>query len=155
MNSSAGILHPPLPLKSYISSISSGQGSRSNGAHGYLLVLDQTRILLDCGWDESFGEASVSLLAAIADTIDVILISHATVSHLGALPYLVGALGCRAKIYATFPVKRLGQLIMLDALNAHKLRNSDFDAFTADHVEETFNACESEDGGRMCIEPLR
>ena len=46
--------------------------------------------------------------------IDAVLLSHPDVTHLGALPYLVGKLGLKCPVYATIPVYKNGQMFMYD-----------------------------------------
>jgi cleavage and polyadenylation specificity factor subunit 2 len=80
----------------------------------YLLELDGFKILLDCGWDYNFDVALLAPLAQIVNQIDIILLSHPDIYHLGALPYLVGQLHYTGKIYATEAVWRMGQAFMRD-----------------------------------------
>lgn len=122
-------------------------GPGANDAFCFVLVIGETRFLLDCGWTESFNEADVSALEVIADSVDVVLLSHATVPHLGGLPYLLGRLGCKAQVYATLPVHRIGQLTMLDALESCKRANPEFRLFTPAHIEEAFHLASF--GGRF------
>jgi cleavage and polyadenylation specificity factor subunit 2 len=84
----------------------------------YLLEVDGLRLLLDCGWDETFDEDLVAPLAAViqAADVDAVLLSHSSVAHIGALPYLMGRLQSRATVYAALPVHRMGQLALYDAI---------------------------------------
>jgi Cft2 family RNA processing exonuclease len=55
---------------------------------------------------------------SIAQRIDAVLISHPDISHLGALPYAFAKGGMKAKVYATLPVMKLGQLALYDMVQA-------------------------------------
>ena len=68
--------------------------------------------------------------------VDVVLLTHADVAHLGALP-LLRRLGLTCPVYATVPVWRMGQLVLLDALHARTAAYR-FDAFSAADVAAAF-----------------
>jgi Cft2 family RNA processing exonuclease len=114
-----------------------GDGKRFTSS---LLTIGSARILLDCGWTEEFDAADLEPLRAVlngggaggagaseggedpshsssspAPGLDAVLISQPTLAHCGGLPYLYGALGCRAPCYMTPPAQRLGQLAVFDA----------------------------------------
>jgi len=48
--------------------------------------------------------------------IDAVLLTHPDLEHLGALPYLIGRHGLRARVYSTVPVRRMGHLAMHELL---------------------------------------
>lgn len=54
------------------------------------------RILVDCGWDSQFKEASMARLTEAVlskeEPIDLILLSFGDLEHVGALPLVVGRL---------------------------------------------------------------
>ena len=96
------------------------------------------KILLDCGWNDSFDVNLLEPLAKVAAEVDAVLISHPDTEHLGALPYAFGKLGMRCKVYATLPVHKMGLMFMYD----HFLRNAneDFGVFTLDDIDTAFSA---------------
>jgi cleavage and polyadenylation specificity factor subunit 2 len=51
----------------------------------------------------------------VIDSINAVIISHADIEHLGALPYAYGRLGLRAPIYTTDPVFNMGQMFLYDS----------------------------------------
>ena len=106
----------------------------------YLLQIDEFNILLDCGWSEPFDVAVLEPLAAVAPTIDAILLSHADTNHLGALPYAFKKLGLTGTVYCTLPVNKMGHLVMYDHCWS-RMQVSDFDLFTLDDVDEAFQNC--------------
>jgi cleavage and polyadenylation specificity factor subunit 2 len=88
----------------------------------YLLEFDGVNILLDCGSSEKFDAESIEPLRAIAPKVHLVLISHASLEHVGAIPYAVAHLGLTAPIYSTLPVKRMGEMYFYDALYAREWR---------------------------------
>jgi hypothetical protein len=60
--------------------------------------MDGCKILLDCGWNDGMNVDMLAPLAAIAPSIDAVLVSHPDTLHLGALPYAFGKLGLDCKV---------------------------------------------------------
>lgn len=93
-------------------------GSAEKGAFQQLLTLDSDglNILFDVGWDQKLEPEILDALIAEIPQISLILLTHATVSHIGAFAYLRHKYPEFRKIpvYATFPVIRLGQLLTLE-----------------------------------------
>ena len=58
------------------------------------------------------------MLRTVAPSVGLVPLSHGDVAHLGALPYLRKELGLVAPVFSTDPVKRLGQIAMLDAFGS-------------------------------------
>ncbi|KAH8047596.1 hypothetical protein JL721_12147 [Aureococcus anophagefferens] len=54
-------------------------------AYGSVLVVGDVTILLDCGCDVGFEEACFERIGAVAKDVDLVLISHHELRHLGAL----------------------------------------------------------------------
>ncbi|KAK9822093.1 hypothetical protein WJX74_006421 [Apatococcus lobatus] len=102
-----------------------------------LLQVEGVGILLDCGWDIKFDVQDIQPLAACLSQVDVVLISHLDVSHLGALPWLVGKQSLEAPIFGTLPIQRMGRLAMTDHLQACQAV-SDFQAFSSSDVAAAF-----------------
>jgi cleavage and polyadenylation specificity factor subunit 2 len=110
-----------------------------DGAMAYVLEIDEAVLLLDCGWDDGFEEATVQALRPWVPRITAVLLSHADVAHCGALAYLHGRAGLRAPVYATIPVAMMGQMTLYDAHHArHALE--DFGAWSLDDVDAAFAA---------------
>ena len=65
-------------------------GSASRPRLASLLTIRGFTFLLDCGWDDSYNAALLAPLEAALPRIDAVLLSHADMAHMGALPYLVG-----------------------------------------------------------------
>jgi cleavage and polyadenylation specificity factor subunit 2 len=128
-------------------------GARNEQPLCYLLEIDEACILLDCGWDETFDLRLVQQLRKIAPRIDAILLTHCDVAHLGALPYLIAQTGMKAKVYATLPVVKMGQLTVYDAVLARSNRE-DFDIFNLDDIDAAWEFDEKKQGFRHFV-PLR
>jgi len=104
----------------------------------YLLEIDELRILLDCGWNDSYDLNLLKPLARIAPKVNYVLISHPDLEHIGALPYAVSKLGLKAKILGTIPVQKMGTMAMYDAYQSRK-NYEEFDIFNLDDVDEVFD----------------
>ena len=82
-----------------------------------LLELDNgIKILVDVGWDTSFEVKMLSELERHTSTIDLILLTHPTLEHMGAYAH-----ACKhipnfnsIPVYSTFPVSNLGRLLLQD-----------------------------------------
>ena len=112
----------------------------------YLLQIDQTNVLLDCGWDDKFDQNEyIKELQKIAPTLDCVLISHCTQRHIGAVPLLFSErVKCNpnCKIYASIPTHKLGQMLCYDiALGYSEFRGEfgeDF-GYSLDDVDLAFS----------------
>ncbi|CDS00298.1 hypothetical protein, partial [Sporisorium scitamineum] len=89
-----------------------------------------------------------TLLRKLASTIDLVLLSHSSLDHLGLYAYAHAKLGLRCQVYATMPVQSMGKLTVLEAIQTWR---SEVDIekettngstrrclATADEVEEAF-----------------
>lgn len=77
-------------------------------------------------------------LCRIIPDINAVLVSHPSISHLGALPYAVGKLGLSAPIYATLPVWKMGQMFMYDAYSEAVEKYHD-NVFDNDDIDACFD----------------
>jgi predicted metal-dependent RNase len=110
-------------INSSIIRFTSISGSRQEMAPNcYLLEIDQCKILLDCGCLYDFDMSHMESLRKIAKSINVIVISHADIKHLGALPYLFNSFGCSCPVLVTVPVHHFGLFVLKDAIESYKNR---------------------------------
>ncbi len=101
--------------------------------------------------------------------MDLVLISHSDLEHMGGLPYAVGSLGLSAPIYATLPTIKMGQMTLYDAHQNHLREKGSDEAplpFNLDDVDKAFENCkplkfsqllsfsESSRGAGITIKPL-
>lgn len=89
-------------------------GAHNENALCYLLEMDDTHILLDCGSSGDFAVNCVAQLSSVK--IDAILLSHADMAHMGSLPMIAKTHAC--PVFATLPVQTLGQIALQDALTS-------------------------------------
>lgn len=103
-----------------------------------ILTIDGFKILLDCGWTSAFDVTYISALAEVAKDVDVVLISHPDIPHVGALPYAVGRCGLTARVISTLPVWRMGLMFMYDTYLSLRAKR-DFNLFNLDDVDAAFD----------------
>lgn len=95
----------------------------------YILQIDDVRILLDCGapdWhpehsgaeQDPFWVTYCDELAVQAQTVDLVLLSHGDIAHIGLFPYAHARNGLRAPAYATLPVQAMGRTAVLDNIES-------------------------------------
>lgn len=90
-----------------------------------------------------------TLLRQLAPTIDLVLLSHSSLDHLGLYAYAHAKLGLRCQVYATMPVQSMGKLTVLEAIQtwrsevdiekeAKSMESSRRCLATIDEVEDAF-----------------
>ncbi|KAN0064763.1 hypothetical protein ACQY0O_001820 [Thecaphora frezii] len=84
------------------------------------------------------------ILATLAPTIDLVLLSHSSLAHLGLYAYAYAHLGLRCLAYATMPVQSMGKLTVLEAIETWR-SEVDIDR------EATLLAAAAGLGDRRCI----
>ncbi|KAM5345700.1 hypothetical protein ACJ41O_011561 [Fusarium nematophilum] len=98
------------------------QGALSDSpASQSLLELDGgVKVLVDLGWDESFDIGKLKDIEKQVTTLSLILITHATASHLAAYTHCCKNIPqfTRIPVYATRPVIDLGRTLTQDLYNS-------------------------------------
>lgn len=97
----------------------------------FLLSVDNANILLDCGIYDHTPSSSTNSphtsaaltaylvkLAALAPTLDLVLLSHPVLSSVGLLPWLKARCGLRCPVYATLPTREMGRYAVQDFVEA-------------------------------------
>ncbi|RKP00996.1 hypothetical protein CXG81DRAFT_26300 [Caulochytrium protostelioides] len=107
-----------------------------DGPMCYLVQVDEAAILLDCGWSAACDPQQLAPLARIAARVDAVLLSHATLTHLGALPYAVHQLGLACPVYATTPVHDLGRVCLRDLYASRQHDDGAPPPFTLAHIDQ-------------------
>lgn len=86
-----------------------------------LLEIGNYTILLDCGCSTKNANNLLhkiqSTLSTIGKSINAVILSHADLQHLGALPVVLGANGislANTSVVCTLPVHKFGQLVLYD-----------------------------------------
>ncbi|EPB87138.1 hypothetical protein HMPREF1544_06064 [Mucor circinelloides 1006PhL] len=113
-------------------------GAKNEDPLCYLLEIDEVKILLDCGWSDSFKEEDLANLKKVAKQIDAVVLSHCDLSHLGAYPYARSHLGMTCQVYATIPVVNMGKMCMYDMYQS-KTNEIEFKTFTLEDVDNAFD----------------
>jgi metallo-beta-lactamase family protein len=82
----------------------------------YLLEIDHTRILVDCGLyqERNLTSRNWAPFPIPPGTIDAVLLTHAHLDHCGLIPKLVRE-GFQGKIYCTEATSEISQIILLDS----------------------------------------
>lgn len=93
-----------------------GAQSESSASQSLLELDGGVKILIDVGWDETFDVEKLKMLEKQVPTLSIILLTHATISHLGAFAHCCKhfPLFSRIPIYATLPVIQLGRTLLQD-----------------------------------------
>ncbi|KAG9288727.1 hypothetical protein G9A89_004346 [Geosiphon pyriformis] len=113
-------------------------GAQNEEALCYLIDIDENvKIMLDCGWNDHFDLEDLKNLRRVSKQVDVLLLSHPDLSHLGALPHAYAHFGLSCPIYATVPVVHMGRMCMYD-LYQSKVNEEEFDTFALDNVDAVF-----------------
>ncbi|MGF7400620.1 MBL fold metallo-hydrolase [Thermoanaerobacterium thermosaccharolyticum] len=114
-------------------------GASEVGASCYLANIDGKNILLDCGIRMSSNKDNLPDFQLIQENggVDVILISHAHMDHIGALP-IISRIYPDAKIYMTHAAKDLTRVLLYDSLKIME-REAEIPAYAEIHVKEMLN----------------
>ncbi|KAF2759947.1 hypothetical protein EJ05DRAFT_316392 [Pseudovirgaria hyperparasitica] len=93
-----------------------GAQSSSKASQSILELDGGIKLLVDVGWDESFDAEMLKDLERQIPTLSVVLLTHATIAHLGAFAHCCKnfPLFTRIPIYATTPVISLGRTLLQD-----------------------------------------
>lgn len=106
----------------------------------YLVESGDTKILIDCGLNQSGSFASESNWASFAydlKEISAVLITHAHIDHTGLLPRLIKE-GYKGKVYSTPPTRDFSHLLLLDSeniLNKEAEKRNKNPLYSAEDVE--------------------
>lgn len=100
-----------------------GAQSESAASQSLLELDGGVKILVDVGWDELFDVAKLKELEKQVPTLSIILLTHATISHIGAFAHCCKhfPLFTRIPIYATLPVIQLGRTLLQDLYSSSPL----------------------------------
>ncbi|KAK0611560.1 beta-lactamase-like protein [Immersiella caudata] len=93
-----------------------GALSESTASQSLLELDGGVKVLINVGWDETFDVEKLRELEKQVSTISLILLTHATVAHLGAYAHCCKhfPLFARIPVYATRPVIDLGRTLTQD-----------------------------------------
>eukprot|EP00411_Alexandrium_monilatum_P109040 CAMPEP_0175699758 /NCGR_PEP_ID=MMETSP0097-20121207/34637_1 /TAXON_ID=311494 /ORGANISM="Alexandrium monilatum, Strain CCMP3105" /LENGTH=859 /DNA_ID=CAMNT_0017006967 /DNA_START=16 /DNA_END=2595 /DNA_ORIENTATION=+ len=103
-----------------------------------ILRLGGVTVLLNCGWSESFDTTLLAPLIPYLNDLDLIILTHADIKHVGALPYLLTKYPIRCPVIATEPVSRLGELSCVSCLEDREKYRTPVEDFEVDDVLRAF-----------------
>ncbi|KAJ9663551.1 hypothetical protein H2198_000817 [Neophaeococcomyces mojaviensis] len=94
----------------------SGAQSTSRASQSILELDGGVKVLVDVGWDERFDTRQLAELEKHVSTLSFILLTHATISHLGAYAHCCKhiPLFSQIPVYATPPVIAFGRTALQD-----------------------------------------
>ncbi|KAF2007914.1 hypothetical protein P154DRAFT_558265 [Amniculicola lignicola CBS 123094] len=103
-----------------------GAQSASPASQSLLEFDGGIKVLIDVGWDESFDVEKLKEIEKHIPTLSFVLLTHATVSHLGAFAHCCKhfPLFTRIPVYATIPVVSLGRTLLQDLYASTPLASS-------------------------------
>lgn len=129
------IIFTPLSEPYRVEPKGKGKGKKAQKAEvehvkalAYLVEVDDIRILIDCGAPESFqfnqsGGDLDDKLRELAPTIDLVLLCHSNMAHLGLYAYAKAKFGLTAPCYTTLPVATMGRLTVLESIQSIRAEN--------------------------------
>lgn len=91
------------------------EAESEDAPYGSVLQVGSVRILLDCGNDGNFSTSVAHRIAEVASSIDLVLLSHHDLRHVGALAVCVAKHGLKAPVFATLPCVKLGTMTLYEA----------------------------------------
>lgn len=93
-----------------------GAQSSSRASQSILELDGGVKLLVDVGWDEKFDTRQLAEIEKHASTISFILLTHATISHLGAYAHCCKHIPhfSQLPVYATSPVIAFGRTLLQD-----------------------------------------
>lgn len=100
-----------------------GAQSSSSASQSILELDGGVKILIDCGWDSDFSTDSLVDLERQIPTLSIVLLTHATIEHLGAYAHCCKHFPAftRIPVYATNPVISLGRTLLQDVYSSTPL----------------------------------
>ncbi|POS84380.1 RNA-metabolising metallo-beta-lactamase [Erysiphe pulchra] len=118
-----------------------GAQSESSASQSLLELDGGVKILIDVGWDETFDVEKLKMLEKQVPTLSIILLTHATISHLGAFAHCCKhfPLFSRIPIYATLPVIQLGRTLLQDLYASAPLAGTKIPASTLSEASFSYS----------------
>ncbi|CAK9052951.1 unnamed protein product [Durusdinium trenchii] len=103
-----------------------------------ILKLGGLTVLLNCGWTESLDPKLLIPLIPHLQELDLIVLTHSDVRHLGALPYVLTKYPVSCPVVCTEPVCRLGELSCVACLEDREKYREPAEAYEVDDVLRIF-----------------
>jgi len=103
-----------------------------------VLKLGGLTVLLNCGWTEALDPKLLTPLIPHLQELDLIVLTHADIRHLGALPYVLSKYPVSCPVVCTEPVCRLGELSCVACLEDREKYREPSEAYEVDDVLRIF-----------------
>lgn len=103
-----------------------------------ILKLNGVTVLLNCGWSESLDPKRLAPLVPHLGELDLIVITHSDLKHIGALPYLLTKYSITCPVICTEPVCRLGELTCVGCLEDREKYKAPIEDYEVDDVLRVF-----------------
>ncbi|KAL2834991.1 beta-lactamase-like protein [Aspergillus cavernicola] len=143
------------------------QSSASKASQSILEVDGGVKILVDVGWDDTFDPLDLVELEKHIPTLSLILLTHATPSHIGAYVHCCKTfpLFTQIPVYATGPVVALGRTLLQELYASAPLAatflpkasisepGASTSAASAASVTEADGSAEPTQAGRILLQP--
>ncbi|KAK9421321.1 putative Cleavage and polyadenylation specificity factor subunit 2 [Seiridium unicorne] len=133
------------------------QGAKSDStAVQSILELDGgVKVLVDVGWDETFDPQKLKELEKQVPTLSLVLLTHATISHLGAFAHCCKHLPLftRIPVYATTPVISLGRTLLHELYASTPLAATTIPKSSLNEVSYSYNAQASTTESNILLQP--
>ncbi|KAL5043739.1 hypothetical protein BDW71DRAFT_187284 [Aspergillus fruticulosus] len=143
------------------------QSSASKASQSILELDGGVKILVDVGWDDTFDPLDLVELEKHVSTLSLILLTHATPSHIGAYVHCCKTfpLFTQIPVYATSPVIALGRTLLQDLYESAPLAatflpkasvsepGASTSAASAASVTEADGSADSTSAGRILLQP--
>ncbi|KAI0129079.1 beta-lactamase-like protein [Xylariales sp. AK1849] len=133
------------------------QGARSESAAVQsVLELDGgVKVLVDVGWDETFDPQKLKELEKLVPTLSLVLLTHATISHLGAFAHCCKhiPLFTRIPVYATTPIISLGRTLLQELYSSTPLAATTIPKDALNEVSYSYTAQVSASESDILLQP--
>lgn len=106
----------------------------------YLIDTGKQKVLIDCGLFQGLKklrELNWSFLPIPVKEIDVVLLTHGHLDHVGFIPRLI-KMGFRGKIYGTAPTLDIAEIILLDSakIQEEEAERANIEGYSKHHPAE-------------------
>eukprot|EP00929_Paragymnodinium_shiwhaense_P118591 TRINITY_DN90507_c0_g1_i1.p1 TRINITY_DN90507_c0_g1~~TRINITY_DN90507_c0_g1_i1.p1 ORF type:complete len:886 (+),score=257.33 TRINITY_DN90507_c0_g1_i1:158-2815(+) len=103
-----------------------------------VLKLGGATVLLNCGWTEALDPALLEPLIPYLGELDLILLTHSDLKHIGAIPYLLSRFSVACPVVSTEPVCRLGELTCVSCVEDRDKYMSAMEDLEVDDILRVF-----------------
>jgi metallo-beta-lactamase family protein len=114
-------------------------GAGSTTGANFMFEIADKKVLIDCGMEQGGREAhehNNKKFAYDPSAVDMLFVTHAHIDHVGLIPKLVRE-GFKGEIYSTEETKKLGELLLLDAVKIGRANEEVL--YTAEHVSKSLS----------------